>query len=88
MWNVRTYCIPTAAIVAREAVLTAVVSAKIRPQVLEPVPDQLAGPFAGQALTPMAAQQPVAERSLPLHWALVGTLRRLQNPPANKHSAD
>src|SRR5262249_27553082 len=30
MWKVRTYCMPTARIVAREAALTATVSAKIR----------------------------------------------------------
>ena len=51
---------------AREAVLTAIVSAKIRtqPQVLEPVPDQLTGTLAAEARGPVPAQQPVPEFGL------------------------
>lgn len=53
-------------------------------QVLEPVPDELTRSFAGQAVAPVAAQDPVPEFGLPFDRALVRALRRLEDPPADE----
>jgi len=57
-------------------------------QVLEPVPEELTRSFARQAVAPVAAQDPVPELGLPIDWALVGALRRLQDPPADELAID
>jgi hypothetical protein len=89
-WNVLTCCIPTEVIVAREAALIAIVSAKIRasPTSSNPVADERTRPLAGQALAPVPTKQSVPEFSLPCYRALVGPLRWFEDPPADERPVD
>ena len=90
MWNVPTCCMPTA--VHRRA-RAGVDRHRLsedpgQSQVLEPVPEELTRSFARQAVAPVAAQDPVPELGLPIDRALVGALRRLQDPPADELAID
>jgi hypothetical protein len=81
---------PTEAIVAREAVLTAIVSAKMRssPRSSNPCRISSRAPLACQAAPPPTAQQAIAEFRLPVYRPLVSTFRRLQDPPADERAVD
>jgi hypothetical protein len=82
----RTWLSPAALMVARAAVLAAMVWAKIRVQaeVVEAVADQLAGAFAGVAAAPVSPHQPVAEVRFLGDFGLIRPVRGLQDPPADE----
>jgi len=75
--NVLTYCIPTAAIVARDAALTDMVSAKIR------VSPTSSNPYRMSSRAPS-----LPELSLTCYRTLVGTLGWFEDPPPDELSVD